>query len=338
MISNTKNILKTVVTVISGIILSTGVVFAGTMAYEKIWKEPKRINVEDNEITQEILKKNISEENAKINAKNKLIELGIENEEIKRTDHYRIYGTEEINYRFYTNNWVITINGKSGEFCDLSLETYDKSVENYTMTEEEAIKVGKEYYTKLGLKEGEYEFGEIFPLWDNGGNYNVKFYKKYGNLYNVGESISISFYAKDHKLHHYRIEKNKCDNNPIKIAKEEAIKIAINEDRKIESKPIIKTSVELKIKGMNGNAYARRNNTEEYYKPLITTDFIENKNVSYKTENKIRKVWVVVFEYEDKDLDIIESVAKGQYSYYVDATTGEIIGGSTSNELRVEKY
>ena len=55
---------------------------------------------------------------------------------------------------------------------------------------------------------GEYEFVEIVPLWDNGGNYSARFYKKYGDLYNVGESIWIDFYAKDHKLHSYRVEKH----------------------------------------------------------------------------------------------------------------------------------
>lgn len=336
--SKTKSIFRTIVTTITGIILSTGVVFAGTIIYEKIWKEPTRINATDNEITNEILAKNIPEEEAKKIAKNKLIAVGFKNEEIKETDHYRVSGTERVNYRFLTNNWEITIDGKTGEFYDLIATTYDKSVEKYTMTKNEAIEIGKEYYKKLGYQKGEYEFVEIVPLWDNGGNYSARFYKKYGDLYNVGESIWIDFYAKDHKLHSYRVENHKCDDNPIQLTKEEAIQIAINEDRKIENKPIIKTTSELKIKAINGNAYARLHNTEEYYKPLLKTDVKAEERVTYKTEERIRKVWVVVIEYGDENANIVEKVAKGQYSYYVDATTGEIIGGSTSDELRWENY
>ena len=339
---STKKLVNIAATVIITVGLSVGTVYAGGIIYEKIWKEPTRIDVADNEITAEILEKNIPEEEAKKIAQDKLIELGLEDEEIKKTNHYRLYGTEVVCFRFITSNWSITINGKTGEFYDLASETYDKSVEDYTMTKEEGIKVGRELYTKLGYQEGEYEFAEIVPMWDNGtdvsGCYSARFYKKYGDLYNKGESIWIRFYAKDHKLCGYRVENNKCDNNPIKITKEEAIQIATNEDRKVESNPIIKTTAELNIKGMNGNAYARLHNTDEYYKPLFTTDVSDKERVVYDTENRIRTVWVVVLEYGDEDADIVERVAKGQYSYYVDATTGEIIGGSTSDELRWENY
>lgn len=338
---STKKLTNIAATVILTVGLSVGTAYAGTIIYEKIWKEPTRIDVTDNEITDEIIEKNVSEEYAKKVAQDKLVQVGLE-EEIIKTDHYRISGTEVLRYRFITNNWCIIINGQTGEFYDLTLQTYDKSVEDYTMTKDEAIEVGKEYYTKLGYKEGEYEFAEIVPVWDDGdsdsGCYSARFYKKYGDLYNKGESIWIQFYAKDHKLDGYRVENSKCDDNPIVITKEEAVEIATNEDRKIESKPIIKTSAELKIKEMNGNAYARLNNTEEYYKPMITTDVSSEEIVAYETEERIRTVWVVVLEYGDGDSDIVERVAKGQYSYYVDATTGEIIGGSTSDELRWENY
>ena len=339
---STKKLANIAATVVITVGLSVGTVYAGGIIYEKIWKEPTRIEASDNEITPEILEKNIQEEDAKKIAQNKLIELGLEDEEIIKTDHYRYSGTEELRYRFITKNWSILINGKTGDFFSLGAQTYDKSVEDYKMTKEEAIKVGKEYYKKLGHQEGEYEFAEIVPVWDDGtdesGCYSARFYKKYGNLYNRGESVCIQFYAKDHKLTNYTVENSKCDNNPIKITKEEAIQIATNEDRKVESNPIIKTTAELKIKGMNGNAYARLHNTQEYYKPLLTIDVPDEERVSYKTENRIRTVWVVVFQYGDEGADIVERVAKGQYSYYVDATTGEIIGGSTSDELHWENY
>lgn len=340
----TQKLANIAATVILTVGLSVGTVYAGTVIYAKIWKEPTRVDMTENEITEEIIKKNVSEEYAKKVAQDKLIQIGLENEEIIKTNHYRLAGTEVLRYRFITNNWSITINGQTGEFYDLTLKTYDKSVEAYTMSKEEAIKVGREYYKKLGYQEGEYEFAEIAPVWDDGDNdsdsgcYSARFYKKYGDLYNKGESIWIQFYAKDHKLHGYRVENSKCDDNPIVITKEEAIQIAINEDRKVESKPIIRTDAELRIKQMNGNAYARLHNTEEYYKPMTTTDVSNEEIVAYETEERRRTVWVVVLEYGEEESDIVNRVAKGQYSYFVDATTGEIIGGDSDDELRWENY
>lgn len=335
---STKKIMNRAATVVVTIGLSVGTVYAGTIIYEKIWKEPTRIDLSEDKITDEIINKSISEEDAKKIAQDKLIQVGLTTEKITGTDHYRESGTEKLNYRFVTDNWYITINGQTGEFYDLSLKNYDKSVEDYTMTKEEAIEVGKQYYKDLGYKEGEYEFAEIVPIWENGGNYSARFYKKYGDLYNKAEAIWIEFYAKEHQLHGYRVENHKCENNPIEITKEEALEIAINEDKKIENRPIAKTNAELRIKEMNAEAYARLNNTEEYYKPMTTPDVPSEEIVAYSTEGRVRTVWVVVLEYEDEEADIVNKVAKGQYSYYIDSTTGEIIGGESSDALRWENY
>lgn len=335
---STKKIMNIAATVVVTIGLSVGTVYAGTIIYEKIWKEPTRIDLSEDKITDEIINKSISEEEAKKIAQDKLIQVGLTTEKITGTDHYRESGTEKLNYRFVTDNWYITINGQTGEFYDLSLKNYDKSVEDYTMTKEEAIEVGKQYYKDLGYKEGEYEFAEIVPLWENGGSYSARFYKKYGDLYNKAESIWIEFYAKEHQLHGYSVENHKCENNPIEITKEEALEIAINEDKKIENRPIAKTNAELRIKEMNAEAYARLNNTEEYYKPMTTPDVPSEEIVAYSTEGRVRTVWVVVLEYEDEEADIVNKVAKGQYSYYIDSTTGEIIGGESSDALRWENY
>lgn len=335
---STKKIMNIAATVVVTIGISIGTVYAGTIIYEKIWKEPTRIDLSDDKITEEIINKSISEEEAKKIAQDKLIQVGLTTEKIIGTDHYRESGTEKLNYRFVTDNWYITINGQTGEFYDLSLKKYDKSAEDYTMTKEEAIEVGKQYYKDLGYKEGEYEFAEIVPLWENGGSYSARFYKKYGDLYNKAEAIWIEFYAKEHQLHGYRVENHKCENNPIEITKEEALEIAINEDKKIENRPIAKTNAELRIKEMNAEAYARLNNTEEYYKPMTTPDVPSEEIVAYSTEGRVRTVWVVVLEYEDEEADIVNKVAKGQYSYYIDSTTGEIIGGDSSDALSWENY
>ena len=71
MVNKNRNILKTIITTIMSIAIGTGVVFAGTIVYENIWKEPEKIELSTNDfeelskITEESKKENISEEEAK---------------------------------------------------------------------------------------------------------------------------------------------------------------------------------------------------------------------------------------------------------------------------------
>ena len=245
-------------------------------------------------------------------------------------------------YRFFTDDqWSITINGQTGEFFEVWNHKYEEEWKKYTLSKKEAIEVAKEIYQKLGYKEGEYQLIKMIPFTEKGDmekegyQFDARFYKKYDDLYNGYECVSISFFVKDKQLNYYRVENDKFDNNPVEITKEEAIEIATKEDREVENKEIISTEAELRIEKMNGNAYARLHNTEEYYKPMTTTEVPIEEQVYYQTEERIRRVWVVSFNYgEEPGTDVVTRYAKGTYSYFVDATTGEIIGGTTSDYLR----
>ena len=90
---------------------------------------------------------------------------------------------------------------------------------------------------------------------------------------------------------------------------------------------------------MNENVYLREHFKEEYEKGTLnlkktgenTYQFKEDA-VLYKTEDRVRKVWCVVVKY-----DIDETSALSAYTYFVDATTGEIIGGQRWNDLESEE-
>lgn len=250
-------------------------------------------------------------------------------------------------YRFSTDDqWSITINGQTGEFFEIwNCQKYEKEWAQYTLSKEEAIQVAKELYQKLGYRQGEYQLIKMIPQTEDGDmqkegyEFDARFYKQYDDLYNGYQCVSISFYVKDKILKCYRVENEKFDNNPVELTKEEAIEIATKEDRKVENKEIISIEAELRIEKMNGNAYARVYNTEEYYKPMTTTDVPLEEQVHYQTENRVRRVWVVSFNYgEEPGTDVVTRYAKGTYSYFVDATTGEIIGGTTSDYLRWNNF
>lgn len=341
---------KVFATACTGILIAGGVSFAGHELYQKIWKDPERITLEQakQESIEKVQIENITESEAKEIAEQKLAKLGFENEKIVKTkESITDPSTNEIYYFFITNsNYEINIRGKTKEWIDIRFGEYNKSCENYIMSRKEAIEVAKKLYNELGHKEGEYELVSLRSNnkngYDNSDGYEffADFYKVYDGLVNKYETVHIAFLAKNKKIYSYIEENNKFENNPIEITKEQAIEIAKAEDRKVETKDIIKTNAELRIEKMNGNAYARLKYTDDYYKPMMQTDVPDNERYVYNTDNRVRRVWVVVFNYAEKNDEnksefenLAERTQKGQYSYFVDCTTGEIIGGDTDDYL-----
>ena len=337
------------------IAIAGGVSFAGYELYQKIWKEPERISIEQvkQQLNEENQIQNITEEQAKKIAEQKLKEIGFTNEIIVETTDVPDQTKLLTSYCFKTNNkWIISINAQTSEFESLTLGNYNKEWENYTITRKEAIELAKDFYDKFGYKEGDYQLVSLRAndlKGEGNGNTGFEFFatfsKVYDGLDNSYESVEIDFLAKDKQLYHYSVINNKFENNPIEITEEQAIEIAKTEDRKVESKDIIGVSTELRIEKMNAQAYARLKYTDDYYKPMMQTDVPDNESYLYKTDNRVRKVWIVVLKYgvqNDENKNEFENLAertqKGQFSYFVDCTTGEIIGGTTSDYLVWDNY
>ena len=107
-------------------------------------------------------------------------------------------------------------------------------------------------------------------------------------------------------------------NNPIVITEDEAIKIAIDKEKEFCSLDILKCEVELGVKKMNNFVFLLENK-------------LNNMNEDIKLENIERNVWIISIKHK-KDIrpnnsDIITVREKFDKEYYIDATTGEIIGG-----------
>ena len=105
--------------------------------------------------------------------------------------------------------------------------------------------------------------------------------------------------------------------------------IALEIDKKVENKEIIETKAEEMIVNMNAQAYYRLTDKEKFYKEMSTVDYPTEERVYYQMEDKIRNAWVVVITYVDDWEDVVTRYTRGQFSYFIDATTGEIIGGAT---------
>ena len=114
---------------------------------------------------------------------------------------------------------------------------------------------------------------------------------------------------------------NNFEDNPIIISKEEAIEIAKNKEKEFSDLEISNVSAELSIEKMNIFVYCLENN-------------IANENGELKVDDISRNVWVVSIENnkDSKTKDGNIETVKSQYNkkYYIDTTTGEIIGGEQS--------
>lgn len=204
------------------------------------------------------------------------------------------------------------------------------------MTEEQAKELANKYYKLFGYKEGEYEITDVQSV-NNEGNdkgpgfrMTVTYNKKYGDVYNPYEYISITLESKNMEMDMFRVDNIPFDNNEVVITENEAVNIALKEDEKIETNKVESTKAKLMVVKMNADAYNRINDKDKYYEAMQTPNYpIEERNY-YNVDDRVRKAWVVVINYEDNyNGDIAKRYTEGKYSYFVDATTGEIIGGHT---------
>ena len=320
----------------------TGVVFAGSKVIENIWKTPEKVQIssgdleEITKITEESKQENMTEEKAKEIAINKLNEIGF-NSNIVGTNHYKEFDSNKIWYRFDTeDNYEISIDGQTGEFFDIWNNNRNTQDTKKYMTEEQAKELANRYYKLFGYKEGEYEITDVQSV-NNEGNdkgpgfrMTVTYNKKYGDVYNPYEYISITLESKNMEMDMFRVDNIPFDNNEVVITENEAVNIALKEDEKIETNKVESTKAKLMVVKMNADAYNRINDKDKYYEAMQTPNYpIEERNY-YNVDDRVRKAWVVVINYEDNyNGDIAKRYTEGKYSYFVDATTGEIIGGHT---------
>lgn len=336
LIMKINTIKKSIIIAIS-LLLGSGMVFAATKTYENIWKQPETYDFSF-ELTDDERKQAISEEEARKKATDYLIKIGLDKEVTQLRLEKDFYDNEAV-WDIGFESGTMTLDSK-GDFKSLNIPSYTYKIPyDYGITREEARKVAKELLLKYNPNDNSNEY-ELVSLKrnseDDKGAYiwYADFYKKYNGLLNSYEKICIGWIPKINGLYSLTFENNKYENNEQIISKEEAIKIATEKDKKIETRHnIISTDAEIGIDKMNTEVVYREKNIEEYEKGTINFIPSENENTLvkkddatfYKVDNRVRKVWEVTICY-----DYIKYKENGpeRFVYYVDATTGEIIGGN----------
>ena len=338
-----RNLPKLVATFVLTTTVTGGLVYAtGNTIYDKIWKQPESYNITQN-VTDEEKAKCISEEEAENIGNSYLKKIGLNDEIIQNLGLTKEFISNENVWNMSSQKATITIDGETGKIKSVNIPTWEYKIPyNYGITREEARNVAKELLQKYKPEDDKGKY-ELISLKRNNEKdeeayiWYADFYKRYGDLINPEERISIGWVPTINGLYSLNIESNTYEDNEQKISKEDAIKIVTEKEKQIEQNKTIKdTRAEIRIKQMNENVYLRENFKEEYENGTLNmektgenTYKLKDDAVMYKTEERVRKVWCVVVIYN------LDEPYQG-YTYYVDSTTGEIIGGQLGNDFYSE--
>ena len=342
------SLIKVVSTACASLMITAGVVYAGTKVAETIWKKPERVVGDlESSITEEEMKGIMSENEAKSKAENLLKKFDYNEEKIETIKLEKDTFDSEISWIAETNsNISITFDAYDKEKGALYLFNGDclkKNIENYHTTKEDAEKTARDLCEKFGYDLSEYDYVEVSANLENEKEayiWYVNFYKEYDGLVDKFNSIDIAFVPEINEIYYFIVEEEKFENNPVEITEEQAKETVLEAERKTGiSYEVKNTEIELGIVEMNGGAYLRTTDYEQFCEQS-KLNYPEEQYIEYLTEKRIRKAWKVMIEYDVPINDTFNENFNNQdlgYIYYIDATTGEIIGGEEYNKPIISK-
>ena len=338
----------------------TGVALASSKVIEKVFKEPKKYESYNEmleecaeiqgsqEVTQEDETKSIDIEQAVTEANSILNKFGYENQEfvVKELKKNYVLGAD-LSYLLATNKNLnkgiqVDVNAKNGKcvgICDEDL--WNQKIISDPISKEEAIEKSEEIYKLFGLKENEYKLKQIEGGPDtkydgeNPNTWYITYAKTYDGAFNYFERLEMYFGIKNGKLLIYSVyianDHIEFNNNEIVISKEDAKKIALEEDKKITDNEVDFTITNLGIRQVNSWIYLLEQNGGKY--PDSKQEKLEDGTIvtypQYRTvENRARKVWVVNIHYKQGEPDPNNEKKYNSKSIFVDCTTGEVVGGA----------
>lgn len=318
-------VLKIAATFVMVLGVTFGTIYAGKEAYQNIWQDPKKYSYSvSQDLSDEEKQECISEEEANELGNKYLKQVGLEDEEIINQNLSKEFLSDKNEWGMSSKIATMTIDAKTGDLKIIQVPTWNYKIPyNYGINKEEAKEVAYQLFDKIKEDniEGDYELvtlrrnmetDEASYIW------YAEFQRKYGDLINPNESVFIGWVPTINGIYQIKIQRDKFENNEIVKTKEEAIEIAKEKDRKVAPGRTIKNiDADIRIEKMNAEVYLRENKKEDYeYGKILKEDGV------YKTEERVRRVWLVNIEYEKQE-DKMDS-----FTYFVDTTTGEIIGGA----------
>lgn len=349
---NDNRVLKTILLIILATSILTGITYASITIYEKIWKEPIELKTVQEYHKQD--DKDKIDEKEKMNSIelvsiDKVIDLAqsiIENlgykYSINENDVTTIAESTDYYYRINIDNISLTFskNGMFVAFFDNKL-FYDFAINTESISEQEAKEIACSILDniKIGINY-EYVFDKVSMISAVSPNKECKewlahFYQKCDDeLINYYNLIDINFKVVNNEVLINSIFVRNSDyiyeENKLIINKEQAIEIAKKCDRKISVLDIENIESEVAIRDINSFVYVQEK-TQGAEDEIRHEEQEDGRIIiydGYYDERKLRKVWNIKISYlMDKEKQRNFNEVNGR-NYYVDATTGEIIGGA----------
>ena len=338
-----QKVLKMVAMFIVIIGLLASATYAGSVIYEKIFKEPEKIEnyIDELKVTKEDLEKVITKEEAINKAKEELkrYKIDLDVNKIASIELQKNPNYDEITYVIKlskTEQFFIDVRtGALNNFYvdeGLSLEELEKC----TSTREDVLEQAKLKLKEYGYDENEYKISYVYSNADNDENKSYYWYiwfsKEYDGVFNEYQSISMTFIPKINKVHSLSISDEPFENNEIKITMEQAIDIAKEKDKIINTENYIQKGVDAKldIVRVNPEVYLKENGLENGNETATLEDGTIYSYNTYKMNGRVRKAYKVTISYENRPLGLTRT-------YYVDVTTGEVIGGEDIFDKKVDE-
>ena len=346
-----RKIIKTISTACAAVVLTSGVAVGGFITYEKVWKEPKQYTYEElkntiaqSEVPEEEKANLISEDDAKNKALEIVNNLGYENQEITKIElnQNKEEYINEIYYKIETSdknkNLNIKIDAKTGElesFEDIGL--LQKENNNEEINSEEAIEIVKSIYEDIGVNIDDYILKKcnkenIAYRGENKEVWNIESYKQYNGIINPYEEINLKFIMNSQKVQISSISFIKdgiYENNPAVITKEEAMEIATEKEKQLTNNNISEIQATRGIEKVN-------NFIIELEENIVNIDEEKKQNKEKININMVntRNVWLVEIKHNEEKYNQEEKTRLKSKNkiYFVDITTGEIIGGKYLEE------
>lgn len=299
-----RNITSVAATCLIVFTITAGMAYADISYQEKkkVWKEPEVYDFfKSYEITED-RQKAISKEDAIFEAKEVIKKLGYQEQvEVEKTELIKHAHEQKIYWSIRTKEgYVLEIDAIDKKLWSFSNDNVNDMQILATASRLEAEKVAKELYDSLAYKNQDYQLTHL-KKYASGAGWYVDFGKVYGDVENVYQVVRFSFIPETKQIMHLVLFDEKFENNEILLSKQEAEEIAKEKYIQLfKNSEIKKVESKRSIEKMNTFIYS-------YENPLP-----EGKQ--YTNQGIVRNVWKV----EINDSQVI---------FFVDATTGEVIGG-----------
>ena len=322
---------------IISIFLLCGVVTASVEVYNKVWKTPDRINhyYGENIINGIYHSENISAENildeqqVEEKAYEILRRFNATDETISSIELIDNPSDESLFYRINTKNEsIIDIDARNSENFIMYLNKVSDTMPNRRFSKDEIVDISKKYAKKYDFDISKYDNIEVTydgENYESSNRFSIYYRKTYNGIINNYEELVLGIIPSRDELYYVSFINRSPENIDIKISEKDAINIAVNKEREIGlNHEIIDISSNMAIIKMNGYAYLREKEYQEYYKARYTENYPLSNLIYYRVEDRIREVWKVKLRFStDNNIEYNED----EFTYYIDVETGEIVGG-----------